>query len=347
MSCASIKMKVYTGNGGCCNGKPGEDGVTGPTGPIGFGGLGGATGPTGAVGPGTSSSNTGGTGPIGDQGAQGPSGPTGGQGIEGPRGPTGPTGDTGFTGATGPTGPTGLIGPGGTTGATGPADLNINMINFSAFFQGSPNLTDPSGTWSIDPTEPNPWNPAGLRTNRWWIYPGGGAAESAAATPSRYWRSTQPLRVGWWPAPGIVGSTQYYTSPPLISIPWSYARITHLAYSFGGNDLTGTSPPTNSGWNNSNTMNGWNIEVWSYCATDNSGASPVGEARDIYCPSGSYCGCIAINPPLTTHCIPGATNNSNAISVNIQPHMTGIATWRPPRTDGFITIGLKLEIVKP
>lgn len=345
MSCASIKMKAYPGNGGCCDGKPGEEGATGPTGPIGFGGPIGQTGATGPTGSGDPFTNTGGTGPAGDRGPSGSSGPTGGQGIIGPRGQTGATGATGPTGTTGPTGPIGITGPTGPLGATGSANLNINMVNFSGFFQGSPNLIDPSGTWSINPAGV-PWDVGGLRQNRWWIYPGGGAAESAASTPARYWRSAQPLQVGWWPAPFIVGATQYYNSPPLISMPWTYARITELAYAFGGNDLTATSPPANSGWNSSSTMNGWNIEIWSYCATDNSGALPVGESRAIYCPSGSWCGCIPIVPPLATRCTPNASSNNNSISVNIHPHLSGIAVWTPPKTDGFITIGLKYEIVE-
>jgi hypothetical protein len=93
-------------------------------------------------------------------------------------------------------------------------------------------------------------------------------------------------------------------------------------------------------------MNGWNIVIWSYCATDSSGALPVGESRGIYCPSDSWCGCIPIVPPLATRCIPNASSNNNSISVNIQPNTIGFLNWRPPQTDGFITIGLKYEIVE-
>jgi len=343
MSCASNKMKAYPGNGGCCEGPSGEEGPIGPTGSIGFGGPLGHTGSTGRSS--TALGNTGDTGPVGDQGATGSTGPTGDQGIEGPQGPTGATGAIGQTGPTGTTGPTGSTGSTGPFGATGSVNLNINMVNFSAFFQGSPNDADPSGTWSTADTS---WDITGLRENRWWIYPGGGAAESAATAPARYWRSAQPLQVGWWPAPILIPTaTQYYNSPPLISMPWTSTRITDLAYSFGGNDLFFPGGPSNTGWNSANTMNGWNIEIWSYCATDNSGALPVGESRAIYCPSGSWCGCIPIVPPLATRCTPNASSNNNSISVNIHPHLSGIAVWTPPKTDGFITIGLKYEIVEP
>lgn len=344
MSCASNKMKAYPGNGGCCNGKPGKRGAIGPTGMIGFGGP---VGPTGATGPsGLQVGNTGDTGPTGDQGPDGLTGPTGNYGVAGSRGPTGATGATGPTGPIGVTGPTGSTGPLGELGATGPVSLNINMVNFSGFFQGSPDVTDSSGTWSVQGSAP--WDINVIRENKWWIYPGGGGAESAVTGSAQYWRSAQPLRVGWWPLPAVPvpGSTQYYTSPPLISIPWAQTRITDLAYSFGGNDLISISPPELSGWNSANTMNGWNIEIWSYCATDNSGALPVGESRSLYCPSGSWCGCIPINPPLITRCIPNAANNHNSISVNISPSLVGILSWSPPKTDGFITIGLKYEIVE-
>ena len=176
--------------------------------------------------------------------------------------------------------------------------------------------------------------------NEFWIYPGIGAAESNSSfPPARYWRSAQPVWKGQWIA---FGQTPYMVSPPMVSLPWTYSRITGFSFGFGQGFTAG-----NVGWNLANTMSGWSVQIYVYCETDLSGSNPFKpNFHRGTIPRNESCGCIEIDPPLDVRCLP-EVGGKNSISVSVTPKpVIGGVGWVPPRNHGFVSIGLKYEIVE-
>jgi hypothetical protein len=238
------------------------------------------------------------------------------------------------------------VGQPGPPGPTGFADLNINMVSFSGFLYGNNDApgggtSDPSGTWSVNLF--SGWTAITLREQEFWIYPGIGAAESNPAFPqARYWRTAQPVWKGQW---SVFGQSPYMVSPPSISLPWTYSRITEFSYGFGQGISGG---PPFYGWNQSQTMAGWNVQIYVYCETDSSGSNPAKpNAHRGVIPRDRSCGCVKIDPPLDVRCHKSFVKNTISVSVTPLPVLSpGWTTTTIPEKNGFISIGLKYEIVE-
>ena len=204
-------------------------------------------------------------------------------------------------------------------------------MSFSAFLDASEN----SGRGTFQN-----WECQDISENWWWLYPGGGAAETNAVGVGGYWRSAQPLLKGTWSA-----NRPYLTSPPAICIPYTKTIITDLVFSFGG--AQGLAVGTNIGWNWNGTTDGWDAVVDVYCHTDTSGSNPRDTSSQHHLRVARACDCGPLEPPLYTQCITGSATNRNAVSVRVRPRCPPQAdTFSPPPFDGFITIGLKYTILE-
>ena len=202
-----------------------------------------------------------------------------------------------------------------------------------------------------------------LESSGWWIYPGYGGGECNARHGYRYYKSAQPMRAGYFniqvptEPPDV---SEYYSSPPSLSLPWRQAQITKLAFTFGNCAWNSAAPlllgNPYPGWLD---PSGWKIQIISYCHTDNSGSMPVvadSSSSYIYLPSTTnidtpiQCGCVDVVPPLDVYCDPGGLYGvRNTISIRIWPRVrvsTPNYPSRIPKHDGFLSIALKYLIKK-
>ena len=109
----------------------------------------------------------------------------------------------------------------------------------------------------------------------------------------------------------------------------------------------GPMPGPPGGWNNTTTMDGWDLRIDAYCNTDTSGSNPIGTSSVDQLQRDTHCGCFPLATPLYTQCIPQGGANINAISVRVRPHApVGTSVFTTPNKPGFITIGLKYTILE-